>query len=564
VEPQSPAGETSATLQSRLEVAAEDPRGSAPDATIGDPVALLHHLDVSGRFHRDSRFGRLFHRGMVSLRENVAANSLHVSVDGNRVAGHVDRVSPLAVTDGPRSSYSVRRALAHNVAGMVQDLVWLLQGRQGDHRCELDCEWVPREEASRLGELDLLDPRTGAWSVQLEARVSGALEETRLRAALDVTLGGQALRRDCLEVVDCIDDDALEAARARLQGMVVPADARPPLRACLARQDAGDVLMLSLNHAASDGFGALQVLRSIARAYAGDDDPSLPLDFLTTSDLPVRPATRSTPAVARLYSRVIERLRNTLDRPARLAADEPGEQAGCGFHLVSLSTEETRRVAGAKRSRTNTNLLIAALHLAIADWNSRHGAGGRRIGVLVQADLRPPEWHADPVGNFTVTARMSTGRRDRSTPASALRTITAQIARNKRTRTGVALIAALERAGLLALWAKQSIVVLQPLTGNHLVDTTVLCNLGRLDDAPSFGPDAGETVELWFSTPARAPLSLCLGAVTIGGRLHLTFRHPHRLFGPDAARRFADCYLEHLRVVAGLHSQPPTTSADGK
>jgi hypothetical protein len=38
--------------------------------------------------------------------------------------------------------------------------------------------------------------------------------------------------------------------------------------------------------------------------------------------------------------------------------------------------------------------------------------------------------------------------------------------------------------------------------------------------------------------------------VTVAGRLHLTFRYPHRLFGPDAACRFAECYLRHLRLVA--------------
>jgi hypothetical protein len=75
-----------------------------------------------------------------------------------------------------------------------------------------------------------------------------------------------------------------------------------------------------------------------------------------------------------------------------------------------------------------------------------------------------------------------------------------------------------------------------------------------MDEAPSFGPDAGETLELWFSTPARTPGSLCIGPVTVGGRLHLTFRYPHRLFGPDAARRFADVYVEQLRSVAAARS----------
>ena len=148
-------------------------------------------------------------------------------------------------------------------------------------------------------------------------------------------------------------------------------------------------------------------------------------------------------------------------------------------------------------------------------------------------------------------ARVSTTPSERDSPASTLETVAAEIARNKRMRTGVALIAALERASLLELWAKQSTIVLAPLTGN-IIDTTVLCNLGWLDDPPSFGPDAGEAVELWLSTPARGPLSLCLGAVTVGGRLHLTFRYPRRLLGPDAARRFADCYVDQLRLVGDV------------
>lgn len=555
VDPDRPTGDAPATLQTRLEVAHDDRAGSAADATVSDPVALLHHLDTSGHFHRDSRVGRLFHRGMVSLRETAAADSLHVSVDGNRLAAHVDAVSPLTVRPDGTSAYSARRALAHNLAGMAQDLVWLLRGRQGDHRCELNCEWTAAEHGRAAGRVDLLEPATGAWSVQMDARVAGSLDEERLRAALGLALGGGAFEHDVLQVVDCADDEELQAARARLHGAPVAAGAHPPLRACLARQRAGDVLMLSLNHAAADGFGALHVLQSIARTYAGAD-AGPPREFLATHDLPVRPASTSTAAPVRAYKRVLERMRDARDRPALVAADEPGDEAGCGYHLVALSAEETRRVVGVEHSRANTSVLMAALHLAIDDWNTRHGVRVRRIGVLVQADLRPPEWRDDPVANFSVTARMSTTPADRAGPAAALKTISAQIVRNKRTRTGVALIAALRRAGLLALWAKQSIVVLAPLTGNHRVDTTVLCNLGWLDEAPAFGPGAGDSVELWFSTPARAPLSLCLGAVTVGGRLHLTFRYPHRLLGPGAARRFAGCYVDHLRLVGDVTAAP--------
>jgi NRPS condensation-like uncharacterized protein len=551
------AGDDSGTLQSRLDIAGEGgPDGAAaPDAvaspTITDPVALLRHLDVSGRFHRDGRFGRMYHRGMVSFRETVSTNSLHLVVDDNRITAHVDGVSPLAVRSQGASRYSVRRAVAHNLAGMVQDLVWLLRGRQGDHRCALDCEWVSSEQHSIPEEADLLDPKASTWSVQLEARLAGRIDQARLRAALNLALGGNTLQRDPLEVVDCHDDDALDAARVRLQSMVVAVSECPPLLVYLARHPAGDVLMLNLNHAAADGFGALQVLHCIARAYAGDAPSGGALDFLAVADLPVRPAAVPMSVVARSYKKALERLRDMRDRPARLAADQPDDAPGYGFHLIALSTEETRHVVGVKGSRSSQNVLMAALHLAIGDWNHQHGTPGRRIGVLAVANLRPPNWRQDTIANFSVTARMSTNRRERANPTSALKAITYQTARNKRTRTGIALIAALERAGLLALWAKQSIVVLQPLTGNRLVDTSVLCNLGRLDDAPYFGPDVGETQHLWFSTPARSPLSLCIGAVTIAGRLHLTFRYPHRLFGPDAARRFADCYLDHMRSLAG-------------
>jgi hypothetical protein len=74
--------------------------------------------------------------------------------------------------------------------------------------------------------------------------------------------------------------------------------------------------------------------------------------------------------------------------------------------------------------------------------------------------------------------------------------------------------------------------------------------VGWVSEAPSFGPEAGGVEDLWFSSPARTPRCLCIGAVTVAGRLHLTFRYPHRLFGADAARRFAGSYVDHILSVA--------------
>lgn len=70
--------------------------------------------------------------------------------------------------------------------------------------------------------------------------------------------------------------------------------------------------------------------------------------------------------------------------------------------------------------------------------------------------------------------------------------------------------------------------------------------------ASAFGPGLGDAAELWFSTPARSPLSLSVGAITVAGRLHVTVRYPRRVLSADAARRFSECYIDHARRVAGV------------
>ena len=554
--PDADTGEEPATLQAQLEDGKpRRHRGVAPagDGASGgtDPARLLLRLESDGRFHRDRGLGRVYHLGGVSFREIQPADSLHISVHGNRLAAHVDHVSPL----GPhreRRRYSLRRAVTHNLAGIGHDLGRLLRGRQGDHRCRLDCEWVWEPSETEPRQTDLLDPRASSWSVQLDVRVAGTLDEQRLRTALRAVLGSQPVPGDLLEVVDCPDDGSLDAARSRLQAGVVWPHQWPPLRAYLAHHPNGDVLMLNLNHAAADGFAALRVLDCLADAYAGGRGPVPPLDFLATRTVPVRPASAPVTRWMGAYKTAVERMRNGLARPARLIADGATDEAGHGFHVVRLSPEETGRVVDLERPGTSRNTLMAGLHLAIGQWNLEHGKPGRQIGVLVPVNLRPPEWCASTIGNFSVTARVSTSRRHRSDPAAALKAVTSQTTRNKRRRTGIALVAALERTGLLPLWAKQSLVVLQPLIRNRLVDTAMLAQLDWLQEAPTFGPDAGETLELWSSVPARAPLALCVGAVTVAGCLHLTFRYPRRLFGPDAARRFADCYLANVRSIAEM------------
>ncbi|MEN3314034.1 MAG: hypothetical protein V7605_268 [Acidimicrobiaceae bacterium] len=427
----------------------------------------------------------------------------------------------------------------------------------------------------------LLETEAAPWSVEMELAVEGHLDETRLRTAFAHALEAHPMARarkvasrpalhtdqweiaaeadhDPLRVVDCADDDALATARAELQSLAVPLAEAPPLRARLVRHPGGDVVMLNANHAAMDAFGALRLLQSVARAYAGEPDPAPAPTHLEAREYPDRLAAGGLVTRLRRRLALAEKLRDVVTPPARVAPDGATGEAGYGFHHVSLPAARTEAIAGLDHAGTVNDVLVSALHLAIAGWNADHGRPCGRIGVLVPANLRPDHWRHDVVGNFSLPARVSTTPRDRRSPQAVLRAMTAQTGRKKKSGMGTALVVGLGAARKLPLWAKQVIVALMPLTGNRLVDTAMLSNMGRLPEPPSFGPEAGGTVDVWFSPPGRMPLGLTVGAVTVGERLHLSFRYRHRLFGADAARAFADRYLAELDRL--IDPAPPTAA----
>jgi NRPS condensation-like uncharacterized protein len=148
--------------------------------------------------------------------------------------------------------------------------------------------------------------------------------------------------------------------RAGLQSRSVPLTGSSPLRLCLAHHPGGDVVMLNLNHAAGDGVAALRLLRSTARAYAGQHDP-----------VATGPGLKST-AFGRWsgWPTLVGELKEILAGPARVAPEGGDDAPGYGFHHVALTAEGTRAlIAGRPRNATVNDVLVAALHLAIAAWN---------------------------------------------------------------------------------------------------------------------------------------------------------------------------------------------------
>ena len=444
--------------------------------------------------------------------------------------------------------------------------------------------------------IQLLDADTAPSSIQMEARVGGRLDEARLRLAISSALEAHPMARarrvasnrwltrdrwafphcrpEVLHVVTCLDDHQLAATRAELQSLPWQLTTAPPLRAWLAHHPEGDVLMLSVHHAAMDGFGALRVLRSIARSYAGIPDPAPAVNFGEARQLPNRLVHSDGPTRLRRAAVLAGRLGDLARPPARIAPDGATARPGYGFQTRALSIAQTDVLRAAEHPGTLNDLLLAALHLTIAAWNAEHQADCRRIAVLVPANLRPQPWREDVAGNFALPVRVSTNPRTRRGRRAVLTAVTEQTMRKKRTGMGGAILELLRHLDMLPLWAKAAMVKLLPLTGDRLVDTSMFSNLGRLSEPVDFGAGAGEVTELWFSPPARMPLGVSVGAVTTSGRLHLVFRHRHSQYSELAAHRFAERFLTELAHLSealspqrrlrrtggyGLGAPPPVT-----
>src|SRR6185295_10937784 len=215
-----------------------------------------------------------------------------------------------------------------------------------------------------------------------------------------------------------VDDVALATARAEFYSERLPLTGGPPLRVRVARRPAGDLVMLSMHHAASDGLGSLRVLLSILRAYGGVPDPVPDVDPLAVRDLGMLLPADDLAARARRLLAFFDEVRKVR---ARVAPEGATNAPGFGLHAVRLSASET---AGLKTTRdlgaTINDVLLAGLHLAIHRWNEEHGAACDRIAVMTPVNLRPRNrWH-EIVGNFSSFVTVSTRRKDRATPTGTV------------------------------------------------------------------------------------------------------------------------------------------------
>ncbi len=437
--------------------------------------------------------------------------------------------------------------------------------------------------ATRLNVLDefylQLDRASEPWSVHIEARVEGRIDTARLLDAVHEAARRHPLARArlrparatdtryhweiCEELgevdLEVVARGALGEARERLLGRT-PSLARPgPFALLLAHERGGDVLLLNLHHAAGDGLSALRLLVSIARAYAGQDDPLPPLDPLAERELAAICGGSLGQRAARAGA-AFGYLTRALSMPTRVAGRGGSARPGYGFVLEQLEKRDLARISALRPEGATVNdVLLGALAVTIRRWNESQGAAGGWVYLTMPVNLRPAQWRSEVIGNYASCVSVRFSREQQRSLERAAAAAAAGTRRVKDAGLGGLLIDLFDPARGLPVGLKRRLQDVIPLTGNLAVDSATLSNLGRVEALPAFG-DAGHVRGLWFSPPGRMPLGASLGADTLDGRLFLTLRYAHALLDAEAAQRFMATFTELLRCPPRRRVRRPSAA----
>jgi NRPS condensation-like uncharacterized protein len=404
-----------------------------------------------------------------------------------------------------------------------------------------------------------LDDPARPLTIQLEARVQGRLDDQRVRDAVQVATQHHPLARarllpwtsdarayewevddvlqvDPVQVVDSPAEGGVDVLRGDLYSRAIPLTESPPFRVQVVHDPGGDVLMLAVNHVAGDGIGVLRLLQSIGRAYGGVPDPTVDLD-------PVQALEAATSQDdgggdrAHTVRLAVQQLVQLRARATQVAAKDPSSDPGYGVHTMSLpaaplAASPLRREAGA----TVNDVLLAATHRAIDEWNRQQGEGSGRIALGVPVNARADAWRDEVLTNLITSEVVWTNKDQRASPEACLEAVTAWTQAVKRRGSGAALAAQAKGWGGRVGHRRKLRGVVRAVAG-YLSGTAALSNLGRVP-ADWVDADDFEVTELWVSPPAFGN-GLGVGAVSTRDVLHLALRSHRGTLSDEAAAEFA-------------------------
>lgn len=419
-----------------------------------------------------------------------------------------------------------------------------------------------------------MDRRPDTWSVQVEVRVTGRIEEEKLRAAIRhatethpiararIQPYGEGAVRYFWDIPEQIDhlpltvywaakDAEVAEARSRLQSIQVPLSLSPGFMIYLVHHPKGDWLMINVNHTMGDGLSTFRIIQSIVRHYAGEADPVPDLDPLSVRDLKKLAGSKTITQRIERIKLLFEHLDKARQPPTRIqgrgvSVKHPDELPGYGFELLAFSPKETKQfMARRVKPATVNDMLLAGLSLTIREWNARNGGRAGRTAIMMPVNLRPEAWWYEVVTNFSSYVSVSIPASEQTDFDATTQAVCKQTAEYKEAGAAGVLIDLLEVPRLFPAILKARLKELFPLFSKNLMETTVLSNLGRLATSPTMG-DAGKITDLYFTPPAPMPAGVSVGAASMEDRMFLTLRYRLAHFDAKAAKEFGALYRETL------------------
>ncbi len=367
------------------------------------------------------------------------------------------------------------------------------------------------------------DRSDAPWNIVVEVRLDGSLDVGRLRTACERGLSAHVLARSSLDVATrswtTTTNGPLpllhareDVAATRMRVLAVQPSLTNGVPAALTLAGDDNVLFLAVNHAASDGIGALALLRSIAEAYSGMSP------------------TAATPEDFTISGGAATSLSRPTGRAVRLVGNAGDNRRSSG--VVSRSVPVTQlRTDGA----TVNDIVLSGAHRAIERWLTGFGHRVERIGTLVPVDVRT----GDPAfQNASGLQSVSTRPIDRSDDLALATTVRSQTSSLKTEEMRRALRRAIGGT-------------LPAATGLLLLETMSVSNLG-LVPAMSFGRIS--PTKLIFTPPVRAPCHASIGVASYNEVATVALRYSHSAFGDSEANELlelvVECALQVRAVVA--------------
>jgi NRPS condensation-like uncharacterized protein len=424
-------------------------------------------------------------------------------------------------------------------------------------------------------EIFLAETTATPATMQFELRVSGSIDDTRLREAItraatvhpmtQVRLVGRRFLirpprwemasgdppADILQSIHCDDETELDVIRSEYFSRPIALGRAPAIRALLIHRSGGDTLMFSIHHSLMDGMGGLRWINSVARAYAGRADPVPAIDPIAARDLKRQFGSNIPPG-----ARVVQPKRAAGGGWARVWGPDQPETQGYGVCHASLTAKECERLQPCRHGQDATinDLLIAALHATVAAWNESRNEKCDVISILMPVNLRPAEWNTEVVANLVLTTRNISAPAERATPAQLMQCVTAQMDELRgsylkvltRSRFTCWLISNVLLPCLL-WWPKVAALVVP-----ETADSIFFTSLGRIErKIVGFGKGGGALTEFWISPPIKMPMGLAIDATILRGQIFVSLRYCLTRFDSPTAQTFCELYVSTLRRLGG-------------